>query len=62
MDAGAVQRRGLVRDFVALIDFQKRMNGFMRGLKFLPSDEDLSLGTPVNPRLPPETFPQGLMP
>jgi hypothetical protein len=25
----------------------------MRGLKFHPSDEDLSPGTPINPRLPP---------
>jgi len=27
--------------------------GSMRGLKFHPSDEDLSLGAPANPRLPP---------
>jgi hypothetical protein len=26
----------------------------MRGLKFHPSDEDLSPGTPVHPRLPPD--------
>jgi len=37
--------------------------GNMRGLKFHPSDEDLSLGTPATPRLPPELFlPQGLKP
>src|ERR1035438_671322 len=31
--------------------------GFMRGLKFHPSDADLSLGTPSNPRLPPGCLP-----
>jgi hypothetical protein len=29
--------------------------GIMQELKFHPSDEDLSPGTPINPRLPPIT-------